>query len=55
VLATIRVSSAFSMLVVDAITERAVSLYEGNGFVRLRESMRLVLPMQTIEKLKGAS
>jgi GNAT superfamily N-acetyltransferase len=44
-----------SMLVVDAINERAVSFYEGNGFVRLPDSMRLALPMQTIEKLKGAS
>jgi GNAT superfamily N-acetyltransferase len=38
------------MLVVDAINERAVAFYEGNGFVRLPESMRLVLPMDTIEK-----
>jgi GNAT superfamily N-acetyltransferase len=40
-----------SMLVVDAINERAASFYEGNGFVRLPDSMRLVLPMHVIEKL----
>ncbi len=42
------------MLVVDAINERAAAFYEGNGFVRLPDSMRLVLPMYVIEKmLKG--
>jgi GNAT superfamily N-acetyltransferase len=40
-----------SMLVVDAINERAAAFYEGNGFVRLPDSMRLVLPMHAIEKL----
>jgi len=40
-----------SMLVVDAINERAAAFYEGNGFVRLPESMRLVLPMHVIEKM----
>jgi GNAT superfamily N-acetyltransferase len=40
-----------SMLVVDAISERAAAFYEGNGFVRLPDSMRLVLPMHIIEKL----
>ncbi|MEX2469285.1 MAG: GNAT family N-acetyltransferase [Pseudohongiellaceae bacterium] len=40
-----------SMLVVDAITERAAAFYEGNGFVRLPESMRLVLPMRVIETM----
>jgi GNAT superfamily N-acetyltransferase len=39
-----------SMLVVDAINERAAAFYEGNGFVRLPDSMRLVLPMHVIEK-----
>jgi GNAT superfamily N-acetyltransferase len=40
-----------SMLVVDAMGERAVAFYEGHGFVRLPDSMRLVLPVQTIEKM----
>ena len=40
-----------SMLVVDAINERAAAFYEGNGFVRLPESMRLVLPMHVIERM----
>lgn len=39
------------MLVVDAINERAAAFYEGNGYVRLPESMRLVLPMHTIGKM----
>jgi GNAT superfamily N-acetyltransferase len=40
-----------SMLVVDAINERAAAFYEGNGFVRLPDSLRLVLPMHTIRRL----
>lgn len=40
-----------SMLVVDALTEQAAAFYEGNGFVRLPDSLRLVLPMQTIQRL----
>ena len=40
-----------SMLVVDAINERAAAFYEGNGFVHLPDSMRLVLPMHVIEKM----
>lgn len=40
-----------SMLVVDAISEQAAAFYEANGFLRLPESLRLVLPMQTIGKL----
>ena len=43
-----------SMLVVDAINERAAAFYEGNGFVRLPDSMRLVLPMYVIEKMLEA-
>jgi GNAT superfamily N-acetyltransferase len=42
-----------SMVVVDAIGERAASFYEANGFLRLPDSLRLVLPMQTIETLIG--
>lgn len=40
-----------SMLVVEAINERAAAFYEGNGFVRLPDSLRLVLPMQAIQRL----
>ena len=40
-----------SMLVVDAISEQAAAFYQANGFVRLPASLRLVLPMQAIEKL----
>lgn len=39
------------MLVVDAISERVAAFYEGNGFVRLPDSMRLILPMYVIEKM----
>jgi hypothetical protein len=39
------------MLVVDAINERAAAFYEGNGFVRLPDSLRLVLPMHAIQRL----
>lgn len=39
------------MVVVDALDERAVEFYAGHGFVRLPESLRLVLPMRTLEKL----
>jgi ribosomal protein S18 acetylase RimI-like enzyme len=40
-----------SMLVVDAINDRATAFYEGNGFVRLPDSLRLVLPMHAIQRL----
>jgi GNAT superfamily N-acetyltransferase len=40
-----------SMLVVDSLSERAAAFYEENGFVRLPDSMRLVLPMQTIKRM----
>ena len=40
-----------SMLIVDAINERAAAFYEVNGFVRLPDSMRLVLPMHVIETM----
>ena len=36
------------MVVVDAIDERAAEFYRVHGFIRLPESMRLVLPMRTI-------
>jgi ribosomal protein S18 acetylase RimI-like enzyme len=37
-----------SMVVVDAIDERAARFYRAHGFIRLPESMRLVMPMRTI-------
>ena len=40
-----------SMLVVEAINDRAAAFYEGNGFVRLPDSLRLVLPMHAIQRL----
>jgi GNAT superfamily N-acetyltransferase len=40
-----------SMLVVDALNERAAAFYESFGFQHLPESRRLVLPMRTIEEL----
>lgn len=36
------------MLVVDAINECVAAFYAGNGFVRLPDALRLVLPMQVI-------
>lgn len=40
-----------SMVVVDAIDERAAKFYAAHGFLQLPESMRLVLPMLTIATL----
>jgi hypothetical protein len=40
-----------SMLIVDAIDERAATFYEINGFVRLPDSLRLILPISAIGKL----
>ena len=40
-----------SMVVVDAIDERAARFYTAHGFIQLPESMRLVLPMRTIAAL----
>jgi GNAT superfamily N-acetyltransferase len=40
-----------SMLVVDAINDRVAAFYEGHGFVRLPDSLRLVLPMRAIQRL----
>ena len=42
-----------SMVVVDAIDENAARFYEAHGFVRLPDSMRLILPMRTIGDLLG--
>lgn len=40
-----------SMIVVDALDERAASFYEAHGFIRLPASLRLVLPMRSVERL----
>jgi GNAT superfamily N-acetyltransferase len=42
-----------SMIVVDAIDERAAGFYEAHGFTRLTDSMRLILPMQTVNEVIG--
>ncbi len=41
-----------SMVVVDAIDDRAVRFYQAHGFIKLPESMRLILPMRTIAVLR---
>jgi GNAT superfamily N-acetyltransferase len=40
-----------SMVVVDAIGEPAANFYAAHGFIRLPESLRLILPMQSIAAL----
>lgn len=40
-----------SMVVVDALDEKAARFYLAHGFLRLPESSRRVLPMQTVAKL----
>jgi GNAT superfamily N-acetyltransferase len=40
-----------SMLVVDALNERAAAFYESFGFQALPESLRLMLPMRSIEEV----
>ena len=42
-----------SMAVVDAIDERAVRFYQAHGFIKLPESMRLVLPIRSIAEIAG--
>ena len=44
-----------SMVVADAIDERAAEFYRAHGFKRLPEAMRLVLPMRTIGGLLTGS
>lgn len=39
------------MVVVDAIDHKAISFYEAHGFIKLPESMRLMLPIRTIANL----
>lgn len=40
-----------SMVVVDALDEKAATFYSAHGFLRLPESLRLVLPMKTLATL----
>lgn len=40
-----------SMLVVDVLNDAAVAFYLKQGFIRLVDSRRLILPMRTIAKL----
>lgn len=40
-----------SMIVVDAVDQRAVSFYRAHGFLKLPESMRLILPIRTIAEI----
>jgi hypothetical protein len=42
------------MVVVDAIDDRAVHFYQAHGFIKLPESMRLILSMRTIAELASA-
>lgn len=37
------------MMVVDALNDRAGAFYQAFGFIRLPDSMRLVLPFRTLE------
>jgi len=39
------------MLVVDALNERAAAFYEGFGFLRLSDALRLVLPTRSIHQV----
>jgi GNAT superfamily N-acetyltransferase len=40
-----------SMIMVDALDEGAAAFYATHGFIRLPESLRLVLPMRTVAQL----
>ena len=40
-----------SMVVVDAIDERAATFYAAHGFVRLPDSPRLIVPMHTLGRM----
>lgn len=44
-----------SMVVVDAIHERAAAFYRAHGFVRLPDSLRLVLPMHVIGQMVASA
>ena len=40
-----------SIIVVDALDDSAAGFYAAHGFVRLPDSLRLVLPMRTVERM----
>jgi GNAT superfamily N-acetyltransferase len=42
-----------SMVVVDATDEPAARFYQAHGFIRMPESMRLILPMRAVGRLVG--
>lgn len=42
-----------SMVVVNALDEGAAAFYGAHGFVRLPESLRLILPIRTLERMKA--
>ena len=44
-----------SMVVVDALDEGAAAFYAAHGFVRLPESLRLVLPILSINRMMSSS
>jgi GNAT superfamily N-acetyltransferase len=46
---------ASSMVVVDALDDGAASFYAAHGFVRLPQSLRLVLPMRLVERMVASS
>lgn len=41
-----------SMVVVDALDDNAVRFYQAYGFIKLPESMRLILPMRLLAEFK---
>lgn len=43
------------MVVVDALDDGAAAFYAAHGFVRLPESLRLVLPMRLVERMVASS
>jgi hypothetical protein len=40
------------MVVVDAANGRAAIFYEAHSFIHLPDSLRLIIPMRVVEKLK---
>lgn len=42
-----------SVIVVDVLDDGAAAFYAAHGFVQLPESLRLVLPMRTVERLEA--
>ena len=44
-----------SMVVVDAIDERAARFYQAHGFLKLPDSMRLILPIRTIAEIASGT